>query len=178
MRAGTCERRGASLWANRATHKAKDALRVLPGTEGSCLAERRMSASLVKGTAKIALSMLTCPGSIGSVSRRMCRSGKIELCMRSKFLHALRTSLRADLCRVMLTWLWRVHAACRLWKAGDSGTSEKKSGFDPQNATKNEPQPRQTSNLANKNPACSATHGHTECSQGHACGRDSCLPAQ
>ena len=77
----------------------------LPGTEGHCQrrdarlpAEGRQEASrdsCLKGNAKIGLSMLTCPSSIGSVSRRMCRRRKIRA------LHAVHMSLRRRV-------LWRL----------------------------------------------------------------------
>ena len=50
-------------------------------------AVRRTSASRVKGKTKIGLSMLARPGSIGPVSRHMCRSRKkVQPCVWSAFL--------------------------------------------------------------------------------------------
>ena len=85
-RPNTRKRRGACLLALRATHTSKEALRVLPGSEPLSAREtHRTSTSRVKGNAKIRLSMITCPVSIGPVSHRTCRS-RAGLCLWSVFL--------------------------------------------------------------------------------------------
>ena len=61
----------ACLWAIRTTHKADEALRVLPGSEGHCQRGDARLPAEEEGNAKIGLSMPTCPGSIGSASHRM-----------------------------------------------------------------------------------------------------------
>ena len=69
VRAGPARAKDAGVcsWTIRATHKGQESPSSAPRHRRSLPAERRASASRVKGTAKIGLSMLTCPGSIGCV---------------------------------------------------------------------------------------------------------------
>ena len=66
------------LWAIAATLKAKEALPSAPWHRGSFRAGRRTTTSRVKGKAKIGLSIVACPGSIGSVSHRMVADRVVE----------------------------------------------------------------------------------------------------
>ena len=61
---------GACLWAHWGHSQGQGSPSSVPCHRGSFLEGRRTSASRVKGKRKIGPSMLTCPGSIGSVSHR------------------------------------------------------------------------------------------------------------
>ena len=90
MRAGPARVKdaGPTSGAIGATHKAKEALRVPPCAKAH-LAGGRMSASRVKREEKIARSVLACPGSIGSVSRRFFLQEKEQVCVPSELLRVV-----------------------------------------------------------------------------------------